>query len=250
MINGVAMIERVLRPVPRESQIIVVGEYPAGLEREVLVTREEPAGAGPLAALAAGLAYVSSEVFLLLATDMPFAGDLGMKLVGILEAESADIDAVVAVDRDSHAQPLCAAYRTKAARAALTRIGKIDNGSMKRLLAELRFQNYEENDAWTLSDVDTIANLQEAQIHAREMEGTRMMDEWIAEVKAVLGLDVDVDVELLLNVAKEAAHNVVRPAAPVTTYLLGIAVANGADAQDAAAKIQKLAVARGVMKAE
>jgi hypothetical protein len=57
-------------------------------------------------------------------------------------------------------------------------------------------------------------------------------------------LTVEVDVDLLLDVARDAAHNVTRPAAPVTTYLLGIAVANGADVKTAAAKIQELAMAR------
>ena len=85
LINGATMIERVLRGLPEEAQVIVVGEYPKGSKREVILTREEPAGAGPLAALAAGLVLVTNETFLLLATDMPFVGGLGVRLMEILE---------------------------------------------------------------------------------------------------------------------------------------------------------------------
>lgn len=244
------MIERVLRGVPEDVQVIVVGEYPSESKREVIVTREEPAGGGPLAALAAGLVHVTHENFLLLATDMPFVGDIGVKLVKILEDASGEVDAVIPVDADGRAQPLCAAYRTRSARAALARLGDSNNRSMKSLLAELQFQNYEGTDGRTLSDVDTITDLEEAETHARAIEGARSMDEWIAEVKATLGLDAEVDVDLLLNVARDAAHNVMRPAAPVTTYLLGLAVANGADAKTAGMKIQQLATSRNISQGD
>ena len=60
-------------------------------------------------------------------------------------------------------------------------------------------------------------------------------------MKKELGLEADVDVDLILDVAKDAAHNVQRPAAPVTTYLLGLAVGAGVAPGDAAAKIAALA---------
>ena len=56
-----------------------------------------------------------------------------------------------------------------------------------------------------------------------------------------LGLVVDLDKTLILNVARDAAHAVERPAAPVTTYLLGYAAALGADVKIAAQVIEKLA---------
>jgi hypothetical protein len=39
------------------------------------------------------------------------------------------------------------------------------------------------------------------------------------------------------------AHQVLRPGAPVTAYLIGVAVGRGADAADAAARISALAMA-------
>ena len=67
------------------------------------------------------------------------------------------------------------------------------------------------------------------------------MQEWVVAVKEALGLDTEVDIDLILDVAKDAAHGVQRPAAPVSTYLLGLAVAGGADPAQAAAAVQKLA---------
>jgi molybdopterin-guanine dinucleotide biosynthesis protein A len=244
MINGIAMIERVLRTIPQDAQVIVVGEVPVGLAREVTVTREEPIGGGPLAAVAAGLMHVVNGNFLLLATDMPFIGSLGLKLIKSLDAASVEIDAIIPVDSEGKLQPLCAAYRTDSVRRACARIGVLTNGSLKKLITELQYESYAQQDAWVLSDVDTMKNLEEARRHARTIEGAEIMDEWIAEVKKALGLAVDVDVDLLLDLARDAAHNVTRPAAPITTYLLGIAVANGADPKMAAAKIQELAMSR------
>ncbi len=50
-----------------------------------------------------------------------------------------------------------------------------------------------------------------------------MLDDWVAAVSEELGLEVEVDIRRLLDVARVAAHNVDRPAAPLTTFLLGYA---------------------------
>jgi hypothetical protein len=68
-----------------------------------------------------------------------------------------------------------------------------------------------------------------------------MMKTWIDAVCAELDLPADVNVDVVLDVARVAAHTVERPAAPVTTFLLGVAVAGGMDISEAAAKIQELA---------
>ena len=54
----------------------------------------------------------------------------------------------------------------------------------------------------------------------------------------------DVDLHLLLDIARDAAHAVDRPAAPVTTYLLGYAAAlagGGEKTETAAATLRRLA---------
>jgi hypothetical protein len=51
------------------------------------------------------------------------------------------------------------------------------------------------------------------------------LHDWIDELCDVLDLEVDLDESLILDVARQAAHNVERPAAPITTFLLGYAAA-------------------------
>jgi hypothetical protein len=67
------------------------------------------------------------------------------------------------------------------------------------------------------------------------------MKDWVDAVKKEIGVDADFDVEAILDAARDAAHAVERKVAPVTTYLMGIAVAGGADAKAVAEKIEALA---------
>jgi len=56
------------------------------------------------------------------------------------------------------------------------------------------------------------------------------LHDWIDELCDVLDVEAEVDEALVLDVARAAAHSVQRPAAPITTYLLGYAAAlHGAD---------------------
>ncbi|MDP9821209.1 DUF6457 domain-containing protein [Nocardioides massiliensis] len=49
------------------------------------------------------------------------------------------------------------------------------------------------------------------------------LHDWIDEVCDVLDLDHEIDEGLVLDLARVCAHGVERPAAPVTSYLLGYA---------------------------
>lgn len=59
-----------------------------------------------------------------------------------------------------------------------------------------------------------------------------ILDAWGAEVRAALGIDAEVDVKAVLGLAGVAAHAVVRPAAPLTTYLVGFAAGRAAERGD------------------
>jgi len=50
------------------------------------------------------------------------------------------------------------------------------------------------------------------------------LHDWIDELSDALDIDADIDEGLILDLAKVVANNVVRPAAPVSAYLLGVAV--------------------------
>lgn len=67
------------------------------------------------------------------------------------------------------------------------------------------------------------------------------MDEWIETVCLELGISGDVDIPVILDTAREVAHRVERRATPVTTFLMGYAVAQGKDPQVCAEQIQALA---------
>jgi Domain of unknown function (DUF6457) len=66
------------------------------------------------------------------------------------------------------------------------------------------------------------------------------LHDWIDELSDVLDVDTEVDEGLVLDLARTAAHNVARPAAPITTYLLGYA----AGARDADPEVLEALAAR------
>jgi len=68
------------------------------------------------------------------------------------------------------------------------------------------------------------------------------LDEWTATVCTALGLDPTAPDErqLVLDLARDVAHGVLRPAAPLSAYLLGLAVGRGADPAATAAAITAL----------
>jgi hypothetical protein len=66
------------------------------------------------------------------------------------------------------------------------------------------------------------------------------LDDWTDAVRQALDLD-PFDSKIVLDLARDVAHGVMRPAAPLTAYLLGVAVGRGADPSAAAAIVTGLA---------
>ena len=70
------------------------------------------------------------------------------------------------------------------------------------------------------------------------------LDTWIEAASRELGLEAGViQPKQVLDVARDVAHQVLRPGAPVTTYLMGVAVGRGADPGDVAERLRALALA-------
>lgn len=68
------------------------------------------------------------------------------------------------------------------------------------------------------------------------------LQEWIAAACRELDVDpAEANSPLVLDLARDVAHDVLRPGAPVTAYLLGLAVGRGADPVAAAARLSTLA---------
>ncbi|MGZ4745198.1 MAG: DUF6457 domain-containing protein, partial [Oryzihumus sp.] len=64
------------------------------------------------------------------------------------------------------------------------------------------------------------------------------LHDWIDELCDVLEIDAEVDEALVLDLARDCAHSVERPAAPISTFLLGYAAAlHGASPE----KVEELA---------
>lgn len=69
------------------------------------------------------------------------------------------------------------------------------------------------------------------------------LDDWTAAASVALGLEpdaVDHDHDLVLDLARDVAHGVARPAAPLTAYLLGVAVGRGLPPDTAVDNIRDL----------
>uniref|UniRef100_UPI003BAF21C9 DUF6457 domain-containing protein n=1 Tax=Streptomyces scabiei TaxID=1930 RepID=UPI003BAF21C9 len=77
-----------------------------------------------------------------------------------------------------------------------------------------------------------------------------MLDEWISAVKDELGIDLDVDITELLDLARDAAHSVARPAAPLTTFLIGYAAARAGGGPEAVTEAARKASALALRWAE
>ncbi|WP_214410908.1 DUF6457 domain-containing protein [Sphaerisporangium fuscum] len=69
-----------------------------------------------------------------------------------------------------------------------------------------------------------------------------VLAEWTALVCKELGIDPEkVDRDAVLDLTRDVAHGVARPAAPLTAYLLGLAQGAGTAPPDAVERLSALA---------
>lgn len=72
--------------------------------------------------------------------------------------------------------------------------------------------------------------------------------EWVDTLTARLGTEFTMDEEsmhIILDLARDAAHEIERPAAPLSTFLVGLAVGRGASLGAAAAHATELIQSMG-----
>jgi hypothetical protein len=73
--------------------------------------------------------------------------------------------------------------------------------------------------------------------------GVSTLEDWTATVCDALGIEPgSVDVTAVLDMTRDVAHEVARPAAPLTAYLAGIAVGRGAPPDEVVTKVTGLAL--------
>lgn len=59
------------------------------------------------------------------------------------------------------------------------------------------------------------------------------LQEWVAVVQLDLDIELDLDLDEVLDLARDAAHEIARPAAPLTTFLVGYAAAQRGGGREA-----------------
>jgi molybdopterin-guanine dinucleotide biosynthesis protein A len=117
VVDGIPLLHRVLAAVGDVPVVVVGPQRPVPVE--VRWTREEPAGGGPVAGLAAGLAALdlpSSALVAVLAADL---AALTSSTLARLRVEGVEGDGAVLVDEDGREQWLISAWRLGALRAAM-----------------------------------------------------------------------------------------------------------------------------------
>lgn len=69
--------------------------------------------------------------------------------------------------------------------------------------------------------------------------------DWVAEASSAVGIDPsDVDIVQLHHLSKQVAHRLERPMAPVSTFILGLALGSGAGGTQGAGRPIDNALAR------
>ncbi|WP_344329244.1 NTP transferase domain-containing protein [Streptomyces macrosporus] len=241
-VGGRSLLDRVLHACADAARTVVVGPR-RPTARPVDWVREQPPGGGPLAALDAGLRRADRETVLVLSADLPFLTSATVRTLLEGAADLAEDGDGVIVD-DGRDQPLLGAYRAESLRRELALLaaehGRLAGLPLRLLTADLSLRRVAPADPHESLDCDTWEEL--AAARSRIREHGRVLNEWMTAVKADLGIDLDVDTALLLDLARDAAHGVARPAAPLTTFLVGYAAARaGGSAEDVAAAARKAA---------
>ncbi|UQX01955.1 NTP transferase domain-containing protein [Streptomyces sp. RerS4] len=248
-VGGRALLDRVLDACADARTTVVVGTRRA-TARPVGWALEDPPGGGPVAALDAGVRRCSAELVLVLSADLPFLD--GDTVHALLSTAAGGADGALLRDPEGRDQPLVAAYRAEPLRRELallaTEHGHLRGLPLRALTAELDLTPVTTAAPLASFDCDTWEDL--AAARARIREHGSVLEQWITAAKNELGIDVDVDTKTLLDLARDAAHGVARPAAPLTTFLVGYAAARaeatGADparaVADASRKVADLAL--------
>ncbi|GAA2916350.1 NTP transferase domain-containing protein [Streptomyces thioluteus] len=253
-VGGRSLLDRVLGACDGAATTVVVGPRRPTV-RPVVWAREQPPGGGPLAALHAGLRHATAETVLVVSADLPFLDATVVRALvagagGGAGADAGAAEGALLTDADGRDQPLVAAYRAEPLRREIallaTEHGTLTGLPLRLLTTELSLARLPYHEA--SFDCDTWQDIGAAR--ARIRDDRAVLDEWIAAVKAELGIELDVDRAGLLDLARDAAHGVARPAAPLTTFLVGYAAALRGGGPEEVAKAARQAAALAARWAE
>ncbi|WP_245720182.1 NTP transferase domain-containing protein [Nocardia uniformis] len=138
VVGGQSMLEAALGAVEGSARTVVVGPHRPELPPEILQAQEVPAGAGPVAAIAAGLGVLAgcdfpAGLIVVLAADMPFLTAHAIDEL-LRHAKESGSDAVFAADESGRPQYLVGVWRRRALAAAVNQLQSLVNQPMKALV--------------------------------------------------------------------------------------------------------------------
>jgi molybdopterin-guanine dinucleotide biosynthesis protein A len=157
-VGGETMLERVVAAADGATQILVVGPR-RQLPLQVTWVDEGAVEGGPVPALVCGLAFVRSEIVVLLAVDYPLLTTRDITRL----VEDVERDGAVALDAEGRRQPLLAAYRTPALTAAVQRLSVLEGAAVRDVVSRLDLIGVQlgeaARDCDTWSDIETVRQL-------------------------------------------------------------------------------------------
>ncbi|WP_374929051.1 molybdenum cofactor guanylyltransferase [Kytococcus sedentarius] len=157
---GQRLVDHVLGALQGARQVVVVGELP--VPEGVLLTREDPPGGGPAAGVVAGLERLGAESsaadwVLVLACDLPGAGEVVPELLAAVEGVGRAVDSVLAVDAAGRPQWLLGVHRWSALARAAAPLGPARDLPLRALLGDLHRHEVRPAPV-AVEDVDTWAD--------------------------------------------------------------------------------------------
>ena len=155
-IGGRTLLDRVVDAVAGAARVVVVGP-PQPVARDVVFCREDPPGAGPVAALAAAVPHVTADAVVLLGADLPEIAPAVPALLAALPASGA----AVLTDESGRANYLAAAWRRADLIAALAALGDPAGAAMRALVAQVNAVQVPDPAGWG-RDCDTWDDLEQA----------------------------------------------------------------------------------------
>jgi molybdopterin-guanine dinucleotide biosynthesis protein A len=163
LVGGRTLLDRAVAAVSAAQHVVVVGPVQP-VERAVIFAREEPAGAGPVAAIAAGLGHTAADTVVLLGADLPWIAPA----VPVLLAAIPSHGVALLVDATGRRNHLAAAWQRGALVAALAGLGDPAGASMRALIEAVEaVEPVPDPDGWG-RDCDTWDDLNDARTHRED----------------------------------------------------------------------------------
>jgi molybdopterin-guanine dinucleotide biosynthesis protein A len=159
---GRTLLDHVIDAAADATRVVVVGPRQP-VSREVVFCHEDPAGGGPVAAIAAALPHVSADTVVLLAADLPH---IAPAVPGLIAAIGR-ADVALLVDSAGRANYLASAWRRAALVRALAAIETPAGAAMGMLIEHVAVVRVPDPAGWG-RDCDTWDDLEQARIRLEE----------------------------------------------------------------------------------